>query len=78
MRETTPVAMPPCFEKWCRRFDDGFKTKAQKTGLTNVAKPELVKVFHGLSMIQDIVKVAILLREWEGRTSEKLAKQITG
>lgn len=32
MRETTPAAMPPCFEKWCQRFDDCFKTKAQKTG----------------------------------------------
>ncbi len=32
MRETTPAAMPPCFEKWCKRFDDCFKTKAQKTG----------------------------------------------
>lgn len=32
MRETTPSAMPPCFEKWCKRFDDCFKTKAQKTG----------------------------------------------
>ncbi|WP_413168235.1 IS701 family transposase [Capilliphycus salinus ALCB114379] len=32
MRETSPSAMPPCFEKWCQRFDDCFKTKAQKTG----------------------------------------------
>ena len=32
MRETTPAAMPPCFEKWCQRFDGCFKTKAQKTG----------------------------------------------
>ena len=32
MRETTPAAMPPCFERWCRRFDDCFKTKAQKNG----------------------------------------------
>ena len=35
MRETTPAAMPPCFEKWCQRFDDCFKTKAQKTGFRN-------------------------------------------
>jgi len=27
MKETTPSTMPPCFEKWCRRFDDVFKTK---------------------------------------------------
>jgi SRSO17 transposase len=27
--------MPPCFERWCRRFDDGFKTEAQKTGFRN-------------------------------------------
>ncbi len=32
MKETTPAAMPPCFERWCKRFDDCFKTKAQKTG----------------------------------------------
>jgi SRSO17 transposase len=32
MRETTPGAMPPCFEKWCQRFDDCFTTKAQKNG----------------------------------------------
>ncbi len=30
MRETTPAAMPPCFEKWCKRFDDFLRTKAQK------------------------------------------------
>ena len=30
MRETTPSAMPPCFEKWCKRFDDFLRTKAQK------------------------------------------------
>ena len=30
MRETTPAAMPPCFDKWCKRFDDVLKTKAQK------------------------------------------------
>jgi SRSO17 transposase len=30
MKETTPAAMPPCFEKWCARFDDVFTHKAQK------------------------------------------------
>ena len=30
MKETTPAAMPPCFEKWCKRFDDFLRTKAQK------------------------------------------------
>ncbi|BAZ33604.1 transposase (plasmid) [Cylindrospermum sp. NIES-4074] len=30
MKETTPAAMPPCFEKWCSRFDDVFTHKAQK------------------------------------------------
>lgn len=30
MRETTPTAMPPCFDKWCKRFDDLLRTKAQK------------------------------------------------
>ena len=32
MKETTPTAMPPCFDKWCRRFDDIFIHKAQKAG----------------------------------------------
>jgi SRSO17 transposase len=32
MKETTPDAMPPCFEKWCRRFDDVFSHQAQKKG----------------------------------------------
>ncbi|HIK09109.1 MAG TPA: IS701 family transposase [Oscillatoriaceae cyanobacterium M33_DOE_052] len=32
MRETTPSAMPPCFERWCQKFDRCFKTKAQKAG----------------------------------------------
>ena len=30
MRETTPAAMPPCFDKWCKRFDDLLRTKEQK------------------------------------------------
>lgn len=30
MKETTPAAMPPCFERWCQRFDDAFTHKAQK------------------------------------------------
>ena len=30
MKETTPAAMPPCFDKWCQRFDDLLRTKAQK------------------------------------------------
>jgi len=30
MKETTSAAMPPCFEKWCQRFDDVFTHKAQK------------------------------------------------
>ena len=32
MKETTPAAMPPCFDKWCQRFDDLLRTKAQKKG----------------------------------------------
>ena len=35
MKETTPAANPPCFERWCKRFDDCFKTKAQKRGYRN-------------------------------------------
>lgn len=30
MKETTPTAMPPCFERWCQRFDDVLTHKAQK------------------------------------------------
>ena len=35
MRETTPTAMPPCFDKWCKRFDDVLKNKAQKREFRN-------------------------------------------
>ncbi len=30
MRETISTAMPSCFDRWCKRFDDIFKTKAQR------------------------------------------------
>ena len=30
MRETISTAMPPCFDRWCKRFDNIFKTKAQR------------------------------------------------
>jgi hypothetical protein len=30
MRETTPAAMPPCFDRWCKKFDDLLLNKAQK------------------------------------------------
>jgi len=32
MKETAPGAMPPCFEKWCGRFDDVLSNQAQKKG----------------------------------------------
>ena len=32
MKETTPDAMPPCFEKWCSRYDDVFSHQSQKKG----------------------------------------------
>ena len=35
MRETTGAAMPPCFDKWCKRFDDLLRTKAQKREFRN-------------------------------------------
>jgi SRSO17 transposase len=35
MKETTPAAMPPCFERWCQRFDDIFGHKAQKREFRN-------------------------------------------
>jgi hypothetical protein len=30
MKETTPAAMPPCFDRWCKKFDNLLLTKAQK------------------------------------------------
>ena len=30
MKETTPAAMPPCFDRWCQKFDDLLLNKAQK------------------------------------------------
>lgn len=35
MKETTPVAMPPCFDRWCQRFDDIFGHIAQKREFRN-------------------------------------------
>ncbi|AFY91302.1 transposase, IS4 family protein (plasmid) [Chroococcidiopsis thermalis PCC 7203] len=35
MKETTPAAMPPCFERWCCRFDDVFTRSAQRREFRN-------------------------------------------
>ena len=35
MKETTPAAMPPCFDRWCKRFDDIFSHQAQKREFRN-------------------------------------------
>jgi|688.fasta_scaffold133398_1 SRSO17 transposase len=35
MKETTPAAMPPCFDRWCRRFDDIFSHQVQKREFRN-------------------------------------------
>lgn len=35
MKETTPAAMPPCFDRWCQRFDDLFSHMAQKREFRN-------------------------------------------
>src|SRR5919202_518912 len=35
MKETTPAAMPPCFDRWCKRFDDLFSHQAQKREFRN-------------------------------------------
>jgi hypothetical protein len=35
MKETTPAAMPPCFERWCKRFDDIWVHQAQKREFRN-------------------------------------------
>jgi hypothetical protein len=32
MKETTLSAMPPCFEKWCAKFDDLWQNQGQKKG----------------------------------------------
>ena len=35
MKETTPAAMPACFDRWCQKFDDLLRTKAQKREFRN-------------------------------------------
>ena len=35
MKESSPAAMPPCFEKWCQKLDEELKTQAQKRELRN-------------------------------------------
>ena len=32
MKETTPTAIPPYFERWCKQFDGCWKNLPQKTG----------------------------------------------
>ena len=35
MKQTTPAAMPPCFERWYKRFDEVFSHQAQKREFRN-------------------------------------------
>ena len=35
MKETTSAAMPPCFNKWCSKFDDVLRNKSQKREFRN-------------------------------------------
>ena len=35
MKQTIPAAMPPCFDRWCKRFDDVFTRQAQKREFRN-------------------------------------------
>ena len=35
MKETTSAAMPPCFDKWCSKFDDLLRNKSQKREFRN-------------------------------------------
>ena len=35
MKETTPSAMPPCFDRWCKRFDALWTHQAQKREFRN-------------------------------------------
>ena len=35
MKETTSAAMPPCFDKWCGKFDDLLRNKSQKREFRN-------------------------------------------
>jgi len=35
MKEITIQAMPPCFDRWCRRFDDLFTRQAQRREFRN-------------------------------------------
>jgi len=35
MKQTTPAAMPPCFERWCKRFDEVFSHQAKKREFRN-------------------------------------------
>ena len=32
MKEISLETLPPCFEKWCAKFDNLFQYKAQKNG----------------------------------------------
>ncbi|VEP14166.1 hypothetical protein H1P_2450012 [Hyella patelloides LEGE 07179] len=62
MRETSPAAMPPCFDKWCQRFDDLLRTKAQKRKLNylgGLAKNRKVQVLNSTEF-QEKIRLDVL------------------
>jgi hypothetical protein len=61
MKETTPAPESPCFDQWCRRFDDILNHQAQKQELRNYlggfwgeTPPKKTLLYSGLSPQNDL------------------------
>jgi len=68
MKERSIEAMPPCFEKWCARFDDLFRTKPEKRefrhylagllgeskrkNLSEIARNSVGVIYHRLTILR--------------------------
>ncbi len=70
MKETTPArtshggefdsppvssAMPPCFDRWCKKFDDLLKTKAQKAVRPRSGSPTIANA-HQEKRVQTLFR----------------------
>ena len=69
MKETTPAAMPPCFDRWCKRFDNVLKNKAQKR--------EFRKYLGGLLGESEGKNLSQIARDSVGVTYHKLHHFLT-
>jgi hypothetical protein len=77
MKETTPAAMPPCFDRWCKRFDDlwthiaqkrefrnyvgGLLGESERKNLSQMASNAVGVTYHRLKALWEVVRLSTLL-----------------